>query len=180
MSEIKRLNWGCGSWIVEGWINSDIKNDHGADLVCDIRKGLPLEDESIDYAVGIHVLPEFSVAEMVEILGELRRVLKPGGVMRFGLPDLLKAIAAYERGDHDYFLIPDDKGSSIGAKLVLQLLWYGYSKTVFTAGYIEEALFQAGFREVHHCSFRETKSPWPEIIDLDNRENESLFVEATK
>jgi hypothetical protein len=62
----------------------------------------------------------------------------------------------------------------------MQLLWYGYSKSTFTKEYIEEALLKAGFRNVQHCSFKETKSAWPEIIELDNRERESLFVEATK
>lgn len=180
VTETRRLNWGCGNWIQEGWINSDIKGDRGAQLVCDIRQGLTLDDDSIDYAVSIHALPEFTITEMVGILAELRRVLKPGGVLRLSVPDLLKGVAAYQRGDRDYFLVPDADARALGAKLILQLLWQGYSKTVFTAEYLEEALLKAGFGEVAHCQFKETKSEWPEIIELDNREAESLFVEARK
>lgn len=180
MSDIKRLNWGCGSWVEPGWINSDIKDDHGAEIVCDIREGLTLATESIDYAVSIHALPEFTCAEIVPVLTELHRVLKPGGVLRLALPDLFKALNAYQQGDKTYFLIPDRDARSLGAKLVMQMLWYGYSKTVFTGEFIEEMMLKAGFEEVRHCSYKITKSDWPEIVSLDNRERESLFVEGYK
>jgi predicted SAM-dependent methyltransferase len=177
---VKRLNWGCGGWTPAGWINSDIKQGRGIDISADIRQGLPLEDESIDYVVSIHALPEMPYTELVPALQELRRVLKSGGVLRLALPDLLKGVRAYERGDRDYFLVPDEDVKSLGAKLIVQLIWYGYSRTLFTAEFIEEMLLKAGFERVDHCAFRQTRSQFPEIIELDNRENESLFVEAIK
>jgi SAM-dependent methyltransferase len=177
---IKRLHWGCGSWTPPGWINSDIKDGPGIDISCDIRNGLPLEDASIDYAVSIHALPEMPYNDLVPALQELRRVLKPGGVLRLALPDLLKGVQAYHKGNRDYFLIPDEDAKSLGAKLVLQLIWYGYSRTMFTPEFIEEMLQKAGFSHINHCAFKETHSPFPDIVSLDNRENESLFVEAVR
>lgn len=177
---IKRLNWGCGLGPEPGWLNSDRKDGPGIDLSCDIRAGLPLDSGSIDYAVSIHALPEVPYPDLVPVLEELRRVIKPGGALRLALPDLNKAIQAYQSGDRDYFLIPDEDMQSLGGKLILQLIWYGYSRTLFTADFIEEILLRAGFREVHHCGYRQTESPYPEIVELDNRERESLFVEATK
>lgn len=163
-----------------GWINSDIKEGPGIDVSCDIRNGLPLEEASIDYAVSIHALPEMHFNDLVPVLRELRRVLKPGGILRLALPDLLKGVRAYERGDREYFLIPDQDAQSLGSKLVLQLIWYGYSRTLFTAEFIEEMLKKAGFNSVNHCSFQQTFSDYAEIVSLDNREKESLFVEAIK
>jgi SAM-dependent methyltransferase len=179
MSEVRRLNWGCGDTVVRGWINSDIKEGPGI-LSCDVREGLPLDSDSIDYVVSIHALPEFKYAELVGVLEELRRVLRPGGVLRLALPNLERAFDAYRRGDKDFFLVPDDEMSSIGGKLVVQVVWYGYSKTFFVPSFVEELLLKAGFAEVHHVSFRETRSRFPKIVDLDNRERESLFVEAVK
>jgi hypothetical protein len=116
----------------------------------------------------------------VPALRELCRVLRAGGVLRLGLPDLLQGVDAYHRGDRSYFSVPDEDARDLGAKLVVQLLWYGHSRTVFTAGFIEEILLVAGFGRVVHCRFRETSSPHPDITVFDNRQRESLFVEAFK
>jgi len=180
MSAVRRLNWGCGTDAGPGWINSDIKQGPNIDLPCDIRDGLPLDDESIDYAVSVHALPEVPLEGQVAVLSELRRVLKTGGVLRLGLPDLLKGVDAYRRGDRDYFVVPDEDARSLGAKLVTQLVWYGYSRTLFVPDFVEEIALKAGFRDVHHVGFRETSTEYPEITELDNRESESLFVEAVK
>lgn len=177
---VKRLNWGCGSHVAEGWINTDRKDGRGIDLSCDIRDGLPIESNSIDYAVSIHALQEVAYPELVPTLCELRRVLRPGAPLRLVLPDLNKAIAAYQRGDRDYFLIPDEEVTSLSSKMIVQLLWYGYSRTLFTPELIEELLLKAGFRAAIHCLFGQTASPFEAIVELDNRPDESLFVEAVK
>ena len=180
MQGIKRLNWGCGGHTLPGWINSDNKESPDINLSCDIRNGLPLDDGSMEYVVSIHALPEVPYDQLIPVLNELRRVLMPGGVLRLALPDLLKGVKAYERGDREYFLVPDEDAQSLGAKLITQLIWYGYSRTLFVPEFIEELLMKGGFTRVEHCAYRTTSSAHPEIIDLDNREAESLFVEAYK
>jgi predicted SAM-dependent methyltransferase len=177
---IRRLQWGCGSWRPSGWINSDRKEGPGIDISCDIRDGLPLDTDSIDYAVSIHALPEVPYPDLIPVLTELRRVLKPNGVLRLGLPDLDRTIQAYLRGDSSYFLIPDEEAMSLGSKFVVHLIWYGYTRTFFTHDLMEEHLYKAGCTRVDRCAYRETRSPYPGIVELDNREEESLFVEANK
>jgi len=176
----RRLNWGCGEHPEPGWINSDIKDGPGIDLSCDIREGLPLEADTIDYAVSIHALPEIPYTDIVGALRELRRVLKPGGVLRLALPDLDKGIKAYLSEDEDYFLIPDEDAREIGSKFIVQMIWYGYSRTLFTYDFTAELLRKAGFTHVTRSDFRTTASRFPEIVELDSREKESLYVEATK
>jgi predicted SAM-dependent methyltransferase len=177
---IRRLNWGCGTSPEPGWINSDIKEDPAVDVSCDILDGLPLESDSIDYVVSIHALPELRLPDLVPALMELRRVLVPGGVLRLALPDLDRGIRAYLDGDRDYFLIPDEDARSAGAKFITQMLWYGYSKSLFTHDFVVELLERAGFRDIRRCRYQETAGPFPEIVELDNRREESLFVEASK
>jgi predicted SAM-dependent methyltransferase len=178
--DVRRLNWGCGSWTEPGWINSDTKEAPGVDLACDIREGLPLPTESLDYVVSIHALPELEYEALIPALQELRRVLKPHGVLRLGLPDLDRAIDAYRRVDRTYFVIPDEDACSTGAKFITQMLWYGYSKSLFTYDFTAELLDKAGYVSVEQCAFKQTANRFPEIVELDNREAESLFVEAVK
>ena len=130
--------------------------------------------------MSIHALQEIHWNDQLTVLKELRRILKPNAVLRLALPDLMKGVRAFERKDRDYFVVPDADAKSMGAKLITQLIWYGYARTLFVPEFIEELLIKADFRQVMHCQFQQTSSPFAEIVELDNRENESLFVEATK
>jgi predicted SAM-dependent methyltransferase len=177
---VRRLNWGCGSEPVPGWLNSDIKAGPGAGIACDLQDGRPFDDASIDYVVGIHSLPELPHPDIEPALRELYRVLEVGGVLRLSLPDLDRAIRAYLDREVGYFLVPDDDVRSLGGKLVVQMSWYGHSRSLYTFDFIEELLYRAGFRRVARCAFRDTASAHPEIVELDDRERESLFVEAFK
>lgn len=177
---VARLNWGCGSHVAEGWINSDIKDGPGIDLVADIRKGLPLASESLDYAVTIHALPEFSYPELRSVLQELRRTLKRGGVLRLALPDLARGIDAYLRGDREYFQVGEEEVKSRGGRFIVHMLWYGYSRSLFTVDFATELLEQAGYVDVCECAFQTTSSGFEQIVDLDNRPRESFFIEGRR
>jgi SAM-dependent methyltransferase len=177
---VMRLQIGCGKFPRPGWINTDNKVRPGGDCVVDLRADLPFADGIFDYAAAIHVLPHIPLAGLAPALARVQRVLKPGGVLRLALPDLEKAIDAYRRRDTAYFAIPDAQWTSLGAKLVAQIVWHNDIRTPFTYDLAAEALAKAGFAAVARCDFRRTKSRYPEIVDLDNRERESLFVEATR
>lgn len=174
----RRLNWGCGPATPRGWINADRLPHPGVDLQGDIRDGLDLADASIDYAVAIHALQDLAWADIPSALAELKRVLRSGGVLRLGLPDLDRAIDAYLRGDAAYFHVPDQDARSLGAKLVTQIIWYGSVRTPMTFAFVRECLEGAGFRDVQRCGYRRSASGIVDIVALDNRERESLFVEA--
>ena len=175
----RRLHWGCGRIIAKGWINSDLSGGPGVDLVADLRRGLALPDDSIDCIASYHALIMLSVQELVPGLRELRRVLKPGGVLRLGLADLDRALDAYGRKDAAYFgIIADKAARTLSGKLVTLLLWHGHNRTPMTFEWTAELLERAGFREIVRRGYGE--SPVPELASLDNRAEESFFVEATK
>ncbi|HZP43597.1 MAG TPA: methyltransferase domain-containing protein [Candidatus Binatia bacterium] len=175
-----RLNWGCGPQPVPGWINADRLPLPGVDVVADIRDGLALPDACVAYAVAMHALQDLPYPDLVPALAELRRVLAPGGVLRLGVPDLQRAIAAYLRDEAAYFHVPDADAADVGGKLAVQISWYGSVRTPFTWGFAAELCARAGFRDVRRCGYRTTLSRFPEIVALDNRERETLFVEATR
>ena len=176
-----RMNWGCGTETPSGWINVDVKPGAGVDIVRDIREGqLPLDSDSLDYITSIHALQDLGFLDVVPALEELRRVLRPGGVLRLSLPDLDRAIAAYHGNDREYFYVSDDDAETISGKLIVQITWYGDSRMMFTYEFTRELLLKARFSSVARCAFKQTASPFPAIVELDNRERESLFVEAVK
>jgi SAM-dependent methyltransferase len=173
-----RLNLGCGPFAMAGWLNADLRDGAGVDLRADIRERLPLDDSSLDCVVAMHVLQDLAWNEIPAALRELKRILRSGGVLRLGLPDLDRAIDAYRRGDGAYFHIPDQDAKAVGAKLVTQIVWYGSVRTPFTFDFAFETLAAAGFRQIARCAFRETRHGDGGIVALDNRERETLFVEA--
>jgi predicted SAM-dependent methyltransferase len=178
--EVRRLNWGCGRSPAPGWLNSDRNRGKGIDIAVDIRDGLPIATDSLDYVFSMHALQEVPLLDLVPVLRELHRVLMPGGALRLCLPDAEKGIRAYIQKDRDYFQVPDQDARSLGGKFVTHMLWYGHSRVLFTPDFIEELLEEAGFARVAHVAYRETASAHPEIVELDDRPRESLFVEAFK
>ncbi len=178
LTQVARLHWGCGSHTPAGWINSDLREGPGVDIAGNILDGLPIDDDSLDYISSQHVLPELNIHEQVPALRELRRMLKPGGVLRMSLPDLDKAIEAYQAGRQEHFLVWEY--DTIAGNFITQMLWHSTIGTLFTYAFLEELMLKAGFREVRRVGYRETRNPYPEIVELDNREGESFYAEAVK
>ena len=136
-----RLNLGSGPALAPGWLNADKQPYAGLDACGDLRAGLPLPAASIDAIVAMHVLQDLAWGELPGALAEIRRLMKPGGALRLGLPDLDRAMDAYRRGDGAYFFVPDSDARSLGAKLVTQIIWYGGSvRTPFTFDFAHELL----------------------------------------
>jgi predicted SAM-dependent methyltransferase len=173
-----RLNLGCGSHAAPGWVNCDIAAAPAVELRSDLRRGLPLRSESADCIAAIHLLQDLSWTEIAPALAELHRVLRPGGVLRLAVPDLDRAIDAYLAGNRDYFYVPDSDARSAGAKLITQITWYGSVRTPLNWEFLEEWLRAAGFVAIERRRYGESRVPG--LASLDNRERETLFVEATK
>ena len=173
-----KLNLGCGPKAAPGWLNCDRLPADGVDLCLDLTRGVPLATASVDCIAGIHLVQDLAWADIAPALRELHRVLKAGGVLRLAVPDLDRAIQAYLSGDMRYFYVPDSDARSIGAKLGTQIIWYGSVRTPCTYDFLAEWLAAAGFAEIERCAFRRSRVPG--LADLDNRERESLFIEAVK
>jgi len=73
-----KLNIGCGKVKFPSWVNIDI--EPGADLVMDIRKSLPFDDNSVDFIYCEHVLEHFTYEEGEKVLREFERCLRRGGL----------------------------------------------------------------------------------------------------
>jgi SAM-dependent methyltransferase len=78
--ELAIADVGCGPVKqVPSAIGVDALAQPGVDVVADLDDGLPFEDASLDHVFAVHVLEH--VRDMVAVMAELHRVLRPGGVL---------------------------------------------------------------------------------------------------
>lgn len=105
-----KLNLGCGDKILPGYINVDVAPNpltktklfthesanlgRRPDVICDLANLKPFENESVDEILAVHVVEHFWRWEVVGVLREWARVLKPGGTMILECPNLISACQA--------------------------------------------------------------------------------------
>lgn len=94
-NSINRLNVGCGRRFHEDWINVDLEPADASVIACDITRGLPFDDNSLDAVYHSHVLEHLSPTAGQQLIAECYRVLRPGGVLRIVVPDLEQIAKLY-------------------------------------------------------------------------------------
>jgi predicted SAM-dependent methyltransferase len=86
MSEVRyecgkyKVNLGCGNKKEEGFLGIDISEHSSADIVHDLRKGIPLCSNSAEYIKSINFLEHITSDEFIGLMWEVWRVLKNEGV----------------------------------------------------------------------------------------------------
>lgn len=191
-AEVKRMNLGCGSVQPEGWINVDRDTDHfngewGTDQYLDVINTELTEIiakrygwTDLDYIVCNHMLSDIGHHDLVAALKNIRSMLKEGGVLRILVPDIAKAIEAWQLRDEAWFP-QDSRTGGLDAKFCTFVMWFGESRSCFTYYYLRELLMKAGFRDISpELSCFESKYNLDGLTDLDDRCTEALIVEARK
>lgn len=201
-----KLNVGSGLVVAPGWTNLDvsvptliarfpptahrlvhrvlpdtsaIKRDYGADEFSqilqsnhfvhhDVRYGLPVPNASVSFIYTSHFLEHLHREDATAFLHEAKRALTRGGVLRICVPDLDHVLSLFAEGTRDE---------------ALQFFFLGKHASEFTRhrylwdfSGLRQDLQAAGFAEVHRRAFREGITP--DIQLLDNRPDETLYVEA--
>ena len=78
-----------------GWTTVDIE---GADISHDLRRGLPLEDETVDAIYTSHMFEHIPYKELIALIAECKRVLKKNGTLSVCVPNAELYIRAYVEG----------------------------------------------------------------------------------
>jgi len=173
-----KINIGCGNAKFKGWLNADI--EPGADIVLDIRKGLPLNDESVSLIYNEHFIEHLSVEEAERVLRESHRVLQKGGVIRVATPDVDFVIDRYNGNwkDQDWLSWPEYQFiETRGQMLNISFRWWGH-QYVYNEEDLVNLLHKTGFNNLVRCAMNE--SAHLELSGLETREDSKLILEGQK
>jgi SAM-dependent methyltransferase len=87
-----KLNLGCGRKILPGFVNMDVVELAGVDVIHDILDiPYPFKNEDFDYILASHVLEHLphqvhGKDALLLVMKELHRILKPGGAIEIRGP----------------------------------------------------------------------------------------------
>jgi predicted SAM-dependent methyltransferase len=197
----KRLHLGCLDRSVNGWLNTDVTpnifvskiplaaralrtlrlideqryGQHRAGVFKRVRyvnaaKRLPYADDSFEYAFCAHMLEHLTRDQAVVCVREVCRVLGPGGVFRVVVPDLDHAIRSYQSSNPELFL-----------KLIYEP-GRGFAKNshhwMYNRASLRDLMLRSGFSQAEQCEYQQGRCP--DLDQLDNRPEQSLFMEGTK
>ncbi len=95
-----RIELGAGPHGRPGFFHVDAVKVGNVDRQADVRDLSWLADNSVDELYSAHTVEHISYTEIVEVLKEWHRVLKPGAAMAIKMPDLDFLCRAYVEGIH--------------------------------------------------------------------------------
>jgi len=141
-----KLHLGCGERYLEGFVHIDIDDKEHIDFPnTDISDLNMIESNSVDLIYTCGSFEYFDREEALTTLGEWKRVLKDGGVLKISVPDFESIVNVYNKyGNVD----------GIGILGPLYGKWkikndeYVYHKTVYDFNSLSHILKSSGFKEI--------------------------------
>lgn len=188
--QLRILHWGCGhQWQLapDSWVASDVE-DYAQHHVGSVLDGLGFPDGHFDAVVHHHALQALDWHGLRPALRELARVVRPGGWMRFTVPDLVAGFDALGRDDRAWFPVNlEDEPTTAGA-FGAWATWFGTNLTTFTRPWLAALLPECGWEQPTFSNgptrgpigFGVTVSPWTELTEADDRPVESIFVDCRR
>lgn len=198
LSTDRKVHIGGGGEKLKGWIDVDLPP--GADLPLNVLWGLPFASGCVSFVFCSHMLEHLDYpADALAFLREIRRVLRPGGVARFVVPDIEKYFAAYVRNDKAFFRARRKTwphATGLPTLLTEALLYAGGGaqpddffghKFGYDFETLRRALRDAGFRRIVKSGYMKSRrlelrvdSASPYARAAFRGRHYSLFVDATR
>lgn len=126
-----KLNLGCGSNKLPGWVNIDSVKGFNPDLVHDLSDPLPYPDLTIDEVLAEDILEHFDKYARYFFCLEITRVLKIGGKLTLQVPNFKKFMWEFFRMGFDDFVDNLFGENMLGSKVYISHYGnhkWGYSK----------------------------------------------------
>jgi len=151
----------------------------------DATRRLPLEDASVGTMYSSHMLEHLGETGAQRFLREAYRVLEPNGVLRIAVPDIAKLAHDYvATGDADRFMVRTCLGRepprTFAARLRALAVGDRGHQWMYDGPSLVRRLLGVGFREADVVAPGTTRIDDPSGLDLSERADESVYVEARK
>lgn len=174
------LHIGCGPINSPGYINIDARKFPHVHVVTKKITSLPLFPSGVaDLIYMCHVLEHVTRGQVSAVLNEMRRLLKPGGVLRLSVPDFDRIVDIYGTTGGDLKAI-------FGPLMGGQDYDYNFHHVAFNSRFLSDLLLASGYREVRvwdpeHCEYHDFRD-WASMRhEYGGRSFEiSLNLEAIK
>lgn len=146
---------------------------------------IPCASGSVTAVYSSHMIEHLDRAEARGFLIEVRRVLRPGGVVRIAAPDLTRLVSDYlASGDADEFIACSHLGLDRPAGLRARVRWTvvgpRHHLWMYDGESLARLLHEAGFADAAAVQPGSTRIVAPGRLDLWERAAESVYVEAVR
>ncbi|UWP85007.1 class I SAM-dependent methyltransferase [Dactylosporangium fulvum] len=157
----------------------------------DIAQSLPVADDTVDWVFAEHLIEHVSLRVGIAWLTEVRRILRPGGLLRLTTPDLKVYAQSYVNGDGFFAKHRRRMNRALtgvapamparGAFMFNQLFYVYGHRWLYDLEELRHALTTAGFDESGITVRAYREGARQDVADLDQvlRNDESIYVEAT-
>lgn len=193
-----RLHVGCGTRIVENWINVDslinpnlthaekekiIKKPNF--IICDVTKKWPFPPNSLSFIYASHFIEHVSNTNAQFFLKNCYRSLNKRGILRLSCPDLYLWATNYIHKNQRFFVDFYQKWPSFSSLSTSTDIFvgqfYGWDhKWMYDYQSLKTRLRSVGFARVSRRSFGNSRIPDIPLLEPKERRFESLYIEAQK
>ena len=190
----RRLNIGCGYNTLPGWLNVDLGGGIRSAVWMDATRTFPIPTGSINAVLCEHMVEQVSKNDAAVLIGEVFRVLSPGGKFRIVTPDLGAMIDLYRESidvrarNYLDFVAGLHGVAAISTGDALNIIFYEYGhRHIYDIDELRSMLEDVGFAKIavgragnpFDPMFENTEGH-PHFTGFENNAFEAFALEATK
>lgn len=156
----------------------------------DATHKLPFAAASFEWAYAEHFIEHITQPQAIAWLKELRRILKPHGLLRLTTPDLRRYVEGYLDPAAAFFEAHRAEMRQMGcppmetrrAWMVNQIFRFWGHKWIYDLDELQLVVREAGFSpgSFERCGFRQGGDPEVCRLDLELRRAETIYVEVRR